>query len=1384
MKAPRWIAVSQSAFPWEREALEFARANLPDHEPWRAWSNFEFIDDEGRVNEVDLLVLTPAGLVLVEIKSRPGTVKGDALTWTWTTDGRNYITDNPLPLANRKAKRLATVLRRQEALTGRTGYRPAAPWVEPLIWLSHVKELPRIDQGSAMRVAIAAKAGEIDGPGLVSTLSRAEELGFGRRGTIDATAVRTITRAIEQAGIRAPSRGRRVGDYELEKLLTEGETWQDFAARHVATGVARRIRVYPFARAATPEAREKLVRMALREFRVLEGVEHPGIQRVLDYREAEMGPALVFEHDPASVRLDRYLVERNQNLSLTARLGLVRQLAEAMAFAHSKRLFHRGLAPQNILVRNPESEAPRLQIANWEVARREEGSHSGNPMTAGTMHVEDHLSDPAKLYLAPESAYGLEDGAAHADVFSLGATAYFIFSGKPPADSVFDLPARLREGEGLRLSSAVNGVGKYLEDLVRAATAPAVSSRLRDAREFLEYLSLAENEARPPDPEPEIQADPSTAAPEDLLDGGLKVIKRLGRGGSADVLLVSRKDSDDECVLKVAIDDAHADRVRAEAEILKKIRHQNIVKFEDAVTVSGRPGILMEQAGEKTLAQWIRGAETLSLDLMRRFGDQLLSALDYLEAEGVAHRDLKPDNIGIAKSPSSGAYRLVLFDFSLSRAPAENIQAGTRPYLDPFLVDRRPPRWDLHAERYAAAVTLHEMLTGAAPVFGDGLSEPSMIEDEATIAVERFDPALRGGLHSFFERALRRDASERFGNAEEMLRAWGQAFMPLDQRGEAPESIEVIARRLHGGSSMADVGYGVEARDVLQRMQIHTVNQLLGTDRLKFRYLKGVGDRIRLEIRLRAKDLERLRPELVPGATSQEANGRASVDRLAEQLVARRPAGDEKPEDRILARYLGLEPEDTPAWPSAGDVALATAAPRSAVAAAVEAARTRWHKSGDLNALREDMHSLLQDLGGVASLDEMSERLLAVRGSAQEDSSERNRRAQAVIRAAVELEASVSAIRFSAYGEDGPVLIAASPENAEYARRLGRAADGLAVLDPLPSPSVVESELGIVPMPEGAQPLPPNRRLRLAAAASKRAALSFNLDIYPKGLSAHSALRMSLGALVGPQVLTETDIRSRVRGRFPQAEDLPPRPELDRLISDAGVEREWRDLPGHQPGFYSLSVSDSGSGTQGWRRLATTAPLAEATPDVLDARALEEKLVHASQTGAFLALSVEPRRAGAAESEILRRFPRQVVSLERLMLRAMREEAAARRVLWPKALAADGAGRESVDFRNLLSLAARAAPRLKNEVLALKEPALLTCAGLLARYDLMDLLESLAQASGTAGGPPSLWLLAPQSAPGRPQIDGMVLPVISGANWARLTDPWIDNRHRAGQKAA
>ena len=57
--AHNWIKHAESQYPWERDALDFVRQQFPDYPPYRAWSNFEFIADDGSINEVDLLVFTP-----------------------------------------------------------------------------------------------------------------------------------------------------------------------------------------------------------------------------------------------------------------------------------------------------------------------------------------------------------------------------------------------------------------------------------------------------------------------------------------------------------------------------------------------------------------------------------------------------------------------------------------------------------------------------------------------------------------------------------------------------------------------------------------------------------------------------------------------------------------------------------------------------------------------------------------------------------------------------------------------------------------------------------------------------------------------------------------------------------------------------------------------------------------------------------------------------------------------------------------------------------------------------------------------------------------------------------------------------------------------------
>ncbi|MDZ7652857.1 MAG: protein kinase [Burkholderiaceae bacterium] len=136
-------------------------------------------------------------------------------------------------------------------------------------------------------------------------------------------------------------------------MLTEGIDYQDWAATHGAVGAKRRIRIYAYGSAASPDARAALARQAKREFSVLEGVDSPGIVKVLEYKETELGHALIFEFDPAAERLDHFMQRCGAQLDIGTRLHIIRSLAETIAYAHKRRLYHRALGPSCVLVRQP-----------------------------------------------------------------------------------------------------------------------------------------------------------------------------------------------------------------------------------------------------------------------------------------------------------------------------------------------------------------------------------------------------------------------------------------------------------------------------------------------------------------------------------------------------------------------------------------------------------------------------------------------------------------------------------------------------------------------------------------------------------------------------------------------------------------------------------------------------------------------------------------------------------------------------------------------------------------------------------------------------------------------------------------------------------------------
>ncbi|QSY50679.1 MULTISPECIES: BREX system serine/threonine kinase PglW [Streptomyces] len=943
MREGRWITVTESGFDHERRGLESIRKELPDSDPWRAWSNFTFTANSGHVREVDLLVVAPGSMYLIELKDWHGSVTSENGTWVQTApNGRRRETHgNPLHLANKKAKELAALLKQQ-------GKRI---WVGEAVCFTD----------DALRIRLPAN--DLNGVHTVSELAEMlKQPPRDERQRITAIDSREIKAALEQAGIRRSDAEYKVGPYRLDrKAFDSGRTWADYLAKHAELPEAVRVRIYLRERGSDASIRQSVERAARREAAVLRRFRHPGAVHLKQYDPSghSAGPALIFDYHPQTLRLDEYLLQYGQHLDILGRMALVRQLAETMRSAHSSRIHHRALAARSVHViprnRGPKGQAigqeaawlaPYLQVSDWQVATQR--STVGGPAQAlsrfaptalSAMHVPEG-SDP---YLAPELT-ALNADPVYLDVYGLGVLTYLLVTGKAPAASQAELLSRLEAGEGLRPSSLVDGLSEDIDELVQAATAYRPEQRLSSVDEFLEMLELVEDTLTSPPvpPAPEVpEKDPLEAVAGDVLGGRWEVRRRLGTGSTSRAFLV--RDLEAEArkgrplnVLKVALSDSRGEILAREAEVMGRLRPDSrIIRLTEPepLRIADRTVLALEYVGderpeidedstecgtrtrrrEETVARQLRERGRLPLDELEAYGDYLFGAVDFLEGEGVWHRDLKPDNIAIRVRPNR-TRELVLIDFSLAGYPAKDYEAGTEGYLDPFIGGLQRSAYDSHAERYAVAVTLHEMASRELPRWGDGAVLPQMTTAEElphpTIAADAFEPAVRDGLVAFFHKALHRDATKRFPELKPMRDAWKKVFLDAAQTvtsshrsrhpGTTAQSLEEpsavtdaepltaeqqreqLAARVTRDTHLSAAGLTPAAESFLYGLGITTVGGLLDYSRRKLLNAPGLGAKTRTEVQRRQREWgERLREAPVSPLTPR---GRAEAKEELEQL--------------------------------------------------------------------------------------------------------------------------------------------------------------------------------------------------------------------------------------------------------------------------------------------------------------------------------------------------------------------------------------------------------------------------------------------------------------------------------------------------------------------
>ena len=272
-----------------------------------------------------------------------------------------------------------------------------------------------------------------------------------------------------------------------------------------------------------------------------------------------------------------------------------------------------------------------------------------------------------------------------------------------------------------------------------------------------------------------------------LLDGRYRVEAHLAHGGMATVYLGTDTRLDRTVALKImhaelASDEEFVRRFVAEARSVARLSHPNVVAVYDQGADGRTLYLAMEYVPGRTLRDLLTERSALrpreALDIL----EGVLAGLAAAHAAGIAHRDVKPENVLLGDNHS-----IKVADFGLARLLSEathtksGLLIGTAAYLAPEQV--AGGRTDFRADVYAAGIMLFELLTGRQPYTGDTpLTVAYRHVNEVVPAPSSLVPGLPPALDSLVALATSRDPELRPADAGQFLRAITGARhgLPLD----------------------------------------------------------------------------------------------------------------------------------------------------------------------------------------------------------------------------------------------------------------------------------------------------------------------------------------------------------------------------------------------------------------------------------------------------------------------------------------------------------------------------------------------------------------------------------------------------------------------------
>lgn len=311
--------------------------------------------------------------------------------------------------------------------------------------------------------------------------------------------------------------------------------------------------------------------------------------------------------------------------------------------------------------------------------------------------------------------------------------------------------------------------------------------------------------------------------------GRFDIRRELGRGGQSVVYLGFDPQLQREIAIKTVHfsrpDPAQSQVLLAEARMVSKLRHPNIVPIFEAGEQGGDLYLVFEYVPGKTLAEFLRDSGALSpvkaIGLLR----PILDAVGQAHAQGIIHRDLKPSNILLDENATPR-----VMDFGIAvRADSPNDSeeyTGTPAYMAPEYIDRRES--SERSDIFAAGLILFEMLAGRRAAEGDDIFQIMRGLADKDLKLPA-NAAVDENLCGILYKALARDPALRYQSAQQFAEALDNYLDPEEEMSgvqNKQSTLDFLLRRMRHKSDFPALSESVSAINKIANSETESINKL------------------------------------------------------------------------------------------------------------------------------------------------------------------------------------------------------------------------------------------------------------------------------------------------------------------------------------------------------------------------------------------------------------------------------------------------------------------------------------------------------------------------------------------------------------------------------